>query len=184
MRRDRFARACTSREYPGCRQARRFLRGIKRVHRFPGGAQRRNIARIPSKEWGTRRGNYHVLRPRSEPISTPCSKRSSSSNRSSPHPGSSPGQALCPPPRRDCVATRKNPVAVMLSAVKHLAFSVTYEDEILRLSPQDDIATQPRRGGNEGGGLNDWNFLNELNACLAKRPIAFDSEGRSMDNLG
>ena len=36
---------------------------------------------------------------------------------------------------------RKNPVAVMLSAAKHLAFSVTDEDEILRLSSQDDLAT-------------------------------------------
>ena len=37
---------------------------------------------------------------------------------------------------------RKNPIDVMLSAAKHLAFSLTYEDEILRLPPQDDIATQ------------------------------------------
>ena len=32
-------------------------------------------------------------------------------------------------------------MAVMLSVAKHLAFSVAYEDEILRLSPQDDITT-------------------------------------------
>jgi hypothetical protein len=32
-------------------------------------------------------------------------------------------------------------MAVMLSKAKHLAFLVTYEDEILRLSPQDDIVT-------------------------------------------
>ena len=37
-------------------------------------------------------------------------------------------------------------MGVMLSAAKHLAFSVTHEDEILRLSPQDDIATQPLQG--------------------------------------
>jgi len=37
-------------------------------------------------------------------------------------------------------------MGVMLSAAKHLAFSVTYEDEILRLSPQDDIATQSLKG--------------------------------------
>jgi hypothetical protein len=37
-------------------------------------------------------------------------------------------------------------MAVMLSAAKHLAFSVAYEDEILRLSPQDDIKTQPLKG--------------------------------------
>jgi hypothetical protein len=32
----------------------------------------------------------------------------------------------------------------MLSTAKHLAFSLTCEDEILRLLPQDDITTQPR----------------------------------------
>ena len=37
-------------------------------------------------------------------------------------------------------------MAVMLSAAKHLAFSVTYEDEILRLPPQDDITTQSLTG--------------------------------------
>ena len=41
-------------------------------------------------------------------------------------------------------------MAIMLSAAKHLAFSVTYEDEILRLPPQDDITTQ-----SQGGGRND-----------------------------
>jgi hypothetical protein len=35
---------------------------------------------------------------------------------------------------------------VMLSAAKHLAFSATYKDEILRLPPQDDIATQSLTG--------------------------------------
>jgi hypothetical protein len=34
----------------------------------------------------------------------------------------------------------------MLSNAKYLAFSVTYRDEILRLSPQDDIATQSLEG--------------------------------------
>ena len=37
-------------------------------------------------------------------------------------------------------------MAVMLSAAKHLVFSVTYEEQILRLPPQDDIATQSHRG--------------------------------------
>jgi hypothetical protein len=37
-------------------------------------------------------------------------------------------------------------MGVTLSAAKHLAFSVTHEDEILRLSPQDDIATQSLEG--------------------------------------
>jgi hypothetical protein len=32
-----------------------------------------------------------------------------------------------------------------INSAKHLALSVTYEDEILRLSPQDDIATHSRR---------------------------------------
>ncbi|MBI2368173.1 MAG: ABC transporter substrate-binding protein [Deltaproteobacteria bacterium] len=41
---------------------------------------------------------------------------------------------------------RENPIDVMLSEAKHLAFSFTYEDEILRLSPQDDIATQSLTG--------------------------------------
>ena len=46
---------------------------------------------------------------------------------------------------------RKKPIDVMLSAAKHLAFSVTYEDEILRLSPQDDIATQSLEGEEKNG---------------------------------
>jgi hypothetical protein len=45
--------------------------------------------------------------------------------------------------RRLC-RNKKNPTGVMLSAAKHLAFSAIYEDEILRLLPQDDIATQSR----------------------------------------
>ena len=36
---------------------------------------------------------------------------------------------------------RKNLTGVMLSGAKHLAFSVSYKDEILRLSPQDGIVT-------------------------------------------
>ena len=55
-------------------------------------------------------------------------------------------------PLRDCVVMIKNPIDVMLSAAKHLAFSVRYEDEILRLSPQDDIATQSLTGEDKGGG--------------------------------
>jgi hypothetical protein len=50
-------------------------------------------------------------------------------------------------------------MAVMLSGAKHLAISVTYKHEILRLSPQDDIASQSPYGDN-GGGLNDLNVLN------------------------
>jgi len=39
----------------------------------------------------------------------------------------------------------------MLSGAKHLAFSSGYEVEILRLSPQNDIATQSLAGVNERG---------------------------------
>jgi len=41
----------------------------------------------------------------------------------------------------------------MLSKAKHLAFSSGYEVEILRLSPQNDIATQSLRGNDEIGAL-------------------------------
>jgi hypothetical protein len=39
----------------------------------------------------------------------------------------------------------------MLSKAKHLVFSSGYEVEILRLPPQNDIATQSRRGEDIGG---------------------------------
>ena len=39
----------------------------------------------------------------------------------------------------------------MPSAAKHLVFSATYEDEILRLPPQDDITTQSRERGKGKG---------------------------------
>jgi hypothetical protein len=39
-------------------------------------------------------------------------------------------------------------MGVMLSVAKHLAFSVTHEDEIFRLLPhQEDVATQSVAGG-------------------------------------
>jgi hypothetical protein len=47
---------------------------------------------------------------------------------------------------RLCRNKKKTPLGVMLSGAKHLVFSVTRQDEILRLSPQDDIATQSLRG--------------------------------------
>jgi hypothetical protein len=50
-----------------------------------------------------------------------------------------------PFPKELCCNDKK-PMAVMLSAAKHLAFSVTYEEEILRLLPQDDIPTQSQKG--------------------------------------
>jgi hypothetical protein len=40
----------------------------------------------------------------------------------------------------------------MLSAAKHLAFSVAYQDQILRLAPLDDIATQSPTGEDRGEG--------------------------------
>jgi hypothetical protein len=42
----------------------------------------------------------------------------------------------------ETVSHDKSPMAVLLSAAKHLAFSVTYEDEILRTSRQNDIPTE------------------------------------------
>ena len=41
----------------------------------------------------------------------------------------------------------------MLSKAKHLAFSSGYEVEILRLSPQNDTATQSQAGEARGGGV-------------------------------
>jgi hypothetical protein len=49
-------------------------------------------------------------------------------------------------------------VELRINSAKHLAFLVTYKHEILRLSPQDDIASQSPYGDN-GGGLNDLNVL-------------------------
>jgi hypothetical protein len=51
-----------------------------------------------------------------------------------PHPISSPS--------RDYVAMRKSPECHSEPQAKNLALPATYEGEILRLSPQDDIATQ------------------------------------------
>ena len=45
-------------------------------------------------------------------------------------------------PLRDCVAIRKSHECHSEPQAKNLAFPATYEDEILRLSRQDDIATQ------------------------------------------
>ena len=40
-----------------------------------------------------------------------------------------------------------------INSAKHLEFSTGYEVEILRLSPQNDIATQSLRGNDEIGAL-------------------------------
>jgi hypothetical protein len=66
------------------------------------------------------------------------SSRSKSSNRSSP--------LLSPPPRSACVVTADAPRSVILNEVKNLAFAIGYTNQILRLSPQNDISTQSRRG--------------------------------------
>jgi hypothetical protein len=47
--------------------------------------------------------------------------------------------------QRLCRNTR-NLIDVMLSKAKHLAFSGCYKVEILRLRPQNDIATQSLKG--------------------------------------
>jgi hypothetical protein len=47
----------------------------------------------------------------------------------------------------------KNPSSVMLSEAKHLAFSFSYEDEILRRSAQNDIKTQSRHPGGRQEGI-------------------------------
>src|SRR6266850_7715235 len=58
------------------------------------------------------------------------------------------------PASRLCRNTR-NLIDVMLSKAKHLAFSGCYKVEILRLRPQNDIATQSPRGE----GIVDWTFI-------------------------
>src|SRR5262245_34620522 len=56
---------------------------------------------------------------------------------------------------------------------KNLAFTATYEGEILRLSPQDDIATpSPTQGRmKEGGGSNGLNGLNCLNFTIQEQSM-------------
>jgi hypothetical protein len=49
-------------------------------------------------------------------------------------------------PVGDCVARRKSHECHSEPQAKNLAFPGTYEGEILRLSPQDDIATQSLAG--------------------------------------
>jgi hypothetical protein len=70
-------------------------------------------------------------------------------------------------------------MAVMMSAAKYLAFSVTCGDEILRPSPQDDIATQsPRRGKGEGQELaRKKNNETKLSGC------ALNSKWRKDDSI-
>ena len=76
-------------------------------------------------------------------------------------------------PAVETVSLSAQPHDVM-SEAKHLEFSGTYEDEILRLWPQDDIATQSRHGGGKqalSGVDGRWgrprNDLNEWNGWSA-----------------
>jgi hypothetical protein len=48
---------------------------------------------------------------------------------------------------------RKNPLGVMLSGAKHLVFSVTCEDEILRLRLRMTLGHSLRNEGDIRGGL-------------------------------
>jgi|RhiMetdeSRZDD1v2_1073273.scaffolds.fasta_scaffold79997_3 hypothetical protein len=46
---------------------------------------------------------------------------------------------------------------------RRISHFLRYQKQILRLSPQDDIATQSRNAGeDEGGGLNGLNVLNAI----------------------
>jgi hypothetical protein len=49
-------------------------------------------------------------------------------------------------PRKETVSHTKNAPSVMLSKAKHLAFSVTYKDEILRLRLRMTHDTVSKRG--------------------------------------
>jgi hypothetical protein len=51
---------------------------------------------------------------------------------------------------------------VILNEVKNLAFSIAYEDEILRLAPQGDIATQSRKRGKMKKGVERFERLEQL----------------------
>jgi hypothetical protein len=50
------------------------------------------------------------------------------------------------PPRVETVSQRQTSTNVILSVSEESRLSRPYEKQILRLSPQDDIATQSRRG--------------------------------------
>jgi hypothetical protein len=49
-------------------------------------------------------------------------------------------------PLRDCVVIGGNAMSVILNEVKNLVESMGWKTEILRLMPQNDIATQSLRG--------------------------------------
>ena len=46
----------------------------------------------------------------------------------------------------DCVIMPKTPIIVILNEVKNLTISIGYANEILRLTPQNDIVTQSLHG--------------------------------------
>ena len=57
-------------------------------------------------------------------------------------------------PIGDCVAIRKSHECHSKLQAKNLTIANPYKCEILRLLPQDDIATQPQNAGeDEGAGL-------------------------------
>jgi hypothetical protein len=58
-----------------------------------------------------------------------------------------------------------------MSAAKHLAFSVTYEDEILRLLPQDDIPTQSLTGRIEEGVFGSTSVVISVSPPSQSSPI-------------
>ena len=60
--------------------------------------------------------------------------------------------ALSSPPQRGGVAMRKSHECHSEPQAKNLAFTATDEGEILRLLPQDDIATQSLTGEDKGKG--------------------------------
>jgi hypothetical protein len=57
-------------------------------------------------------------------------------------------------PPRNCLAIAKLPDVVILSGAKDLAVSIRSKPEILRLTPQNDIATWYRRERIKSEGAN------------------------------
>jgi hypothetical protein len=54
-------------------------------------------------------------------------------------------------PLRDCVAMGEPAMVVILSEAKNLIISTESTIEVLRLAPQNDIATQALKGKKSGG---------------------------------
>ena len=104
------------------------------------------------------------------------SSRSKSSNRSSPHPGSSPGQALFPPPARGCVATHRKRVSSRTN-VRDLRFLPAGRNDRKANATMFSILRHSLR---RGGGLRRGNNLNVLNPIHRKHtPRAYTQRGFS-----